>query len=107
MELTINIKTERMENTGQGDISLKGSKDWCHFDRMSGWRTISQVEETAWIKARRSEQTRYVSRSDAPNSHLQILTHMRTHTHTQTCLRHRELKFRKTALQKLPGCYQL
>lgn len=35
---------------------------------------------------RRSDQTRNVSRTDAPNSYLQIFTH--THT-TQYCLRHR------------------
>lgn len=74
-------------------MSLRGSTDWFHFDRISGWREISQVKESAWVKARRSGQMRHVSRTDGPNSHLQIFAH--THVH-QYCLRHKGLKIRKT-----------
>ena len=36
---------------------------------------VSQVKETAWMKARRSEQMRPSSRTEVLNSHLQILIH--------------------------------
>lgn len=54
---------------------------------------------------RRSDQTRNVSRTDAPNSYLQIFTH--THNTVLPKAQDGRLEKQIPVLQKLPGCYQL